>query len=216
MNKYQGFGVEYFDEWAVDKAKNDMRAYGDWQVAYYYGIDNVYNLSGKIVLDFGCAFGTFVLSCVRNNVDAYGVDVSTYSTSDENLIDGALRNRLMCIKDSNLSLFEDDTFDFIHSSQVFEHVPEDQCDKMISEIMRILKPGGRVYASLLFDAPPPEYKDDDPTHITYKPREWWDILFEKHGGINEYDVTHPLLMDAEYNGLNLHKEYNWNILLYKK
>lgn len=47
--------------------------------------------------------------------------------------------------------FADDTFDFILSQAVLEHVPEPQT--AVDEIRRVLKPGGLVYADFAFMQP---------------------------------------------------------------
>ena len=45
--------------------------------------------------------------------------------------------------------FEDNTFDFVFSKDMFECVPDK--DLLVSEIHRILKPGGVVYQDLVYN-----------------------------------------------------------------
>ncbi|MCP3857366.1 MAG: methyltransferase domain-containing protein [Actinomycetia bacterium] len=45
---------------------------------------------------------------------------------------------------ADLSTFEDNTFDLVYSGQTFEHVPEDVGDTVLTEVFRVLEPGGRL------------------------------------------------------------------------
>jgi SAM-dependent methyltransferase len=43
---------------------------------------------------------------------------------------------------SDLSRYNDESFDLIYSGQTIEHVTESDCDKVLAEVRRVLKPGG--------------------------------------------------------------------------
>lgn len=97
-----------------------------------------------VILDLGCGKGQIVRELRRDSYAAYGCDfIDKQDISDFNdniqkqFEDGILRP----IKMSPYRLpFEDNTFDYIFSSQVFEHVMD--YDITLKEILRILKPGG--------------------------------------------------------------------------
>jgi SAM-dependent methyltransferase len=99
---------------------------------------------GGTVLDFGCGKGHVVALLRERGVEAYGADVFWGGMSwDEGphrqlLDDGWIRE----IKDGRLP-FDDDTFDTIVSDQVFEHV--ENFDQSVAEMVRVLKPTGRMY-----------------------------------------------------------------------
>lgn len=59
-------------------------------------------------------------------------------------------NFLNCKKEdvTNLS-FPNDTFDFVLSNHVIEHIKEEE--KYLSEILRVLKPGGKIYLTMPID-----------------------------------------------------------------
>jgi hypothetical protein len=42
----------------------------------------------------------------------------------------------------DLSAFDDDAFDLVYSGQSIEHVTESDCDKVLAEVRRVLRPGG--------------------------------------------------------------------------
>jgi len=44
----------------------------------------------------------------------------------------------------DLSAFADDAFDLVYSGQSIEHVTESDCDKVLAEVRRILRPGGHL------------------------------------------------------------------------
>lgn len=210
------FGKEYFEDYAKKQQKTDMASYGLWQHQYYKCLDNVYHFKDKKVVDVGCAFGTFVFSCLLDGVDAYGCDISTYTTAEERLIHPMLKGRLFPCPAHDMYYFKDNEFDVVISEQVLEHIPEELSEKSVSEIMRIVKPGGHIRCSGIFGAKPPADYVDDPTHINIQPMQYWKDLFEKYGGIDEYIYFYFQLLDSEYCGESMQAKYNWPLLLYTK
>lgn len=210
------FGKEYFEDYAKGQNNVNMTNFGLWQLYYYKCLDNVYKFKGKKVVDVGCAFGALVLSCLIDNVDAYGCDISVYSTAEENLMHPLLKGRLFSCPAHDMHCFKDNEFDVVISEQVLEHIPEELSEKSISEIMRITKPGGHIRCSAIIGPKPPKDYKDDPTHINIQERPYWEKLFEKYGGINEYDEYYPLLLYSEYDGCNMQVKYKWHLLLYRK
>lgn len=93
------------------------------------------------ILDFGCGSGKSVSELNKLGYDAYGCDVAFKSDDDVDTT-GLFDKKLIRLIDlsSYYLPFEDDTFDFIISNQVFEHVQN--YPETISEIQRVLKPGG--------------------------------------------------------------------------
>ena len=91
----------------------------------------------KVILDLGCGYGDFI-----NLVDAnrkYAIDISPsvkkYISSDVTFI-----NR----PSSSLSTIDDGSIDAIFSSNLLEHLDEDQLDATIKEMRRCLNPSGIV------------------------------------------------------------------------
>jgi len=95
------------------------------------------------VLDYGCGAGNIVKALKANNVEAFGCDVfyegGDYSTQiDSNIIGKSI---IRMLPDGRIP-FEDNTFDYVINNQVMEHVTD--LDQVLSEIHRVLKPGGKV------------------------------------------------------------------------
>jgi SAM-dependent methyltransferase len=97
--------------------------------------------SDSMILEFGCGTGKIVNELRSFEKHAFGCDikindekyVNTKAMYDEKII------RLIDVCPYKIP-FDDNTFDFIFSDQVFEHVTN--YSESISEIRRILKPGG--------------------------------------------------------------------------
>jgi 2-polyprenyl-3-methyl-5-hydroxy-6-metoxy-1,4-benzoquinol methylase len=106
---------------------------------------------GDRVLDLGCGFGRHAFELYRR-----GANVVAYDLASEELREVATMFYAMSeggeapkgasakvIQGSVLALpFADGTFDAVIVSEVLEHIPEDQA--AITEITRIVKPGGQV------------------------------------------------------------------------
>ncbi len=128
---------------------------------------------GANILDFGCGDGDLVERYVAAGYDAWGCDILIVED----------RGRLKAILEPYALPFEDDSFDFIVSDQVFEHVqnPEAAC----AEIARVLRPGGlsiHVFPSKWRLIEPHVYV---PLASSFRPR-WWLAVWAKLGVRNEF------------------------------
>jgi ubiquinone/menaquinone biosynthesis C-methylase UbiE len=98
------------------------------------------------ILDFGCGDGGEVYQFRKMGYKAYGCDIDNYSEKiqtlckEEKIIDPD-ETVFGIIDMINYRIpFADNTFDYIFSNQVFEHVQN--YPQALSEIYRVLKPGG--------------------------------------------------------------------------
>jgi SAM-dependent methyltransferase len=96
-------------------------------------------VQGAYVLDLGCGAGDLVKVMRDQGYKGYGCDLSfKQGHFTDELVDlGYLRK--MSQDDFRLP-FDDDSFDFVTSDQVFEHIQDH--DFAVSEIHRVLKTGG--------------------------------------------------------------------------
>jgi SAM-dependent methyltransferase len=147
--------------WAVlsDPTKID----GGWDEAEFFQtgsteIDTVLGYARSInpdlrlgaALDFGCGPGRLTHALSAFFEQATGVDVSP------TMIDMAQRNpakRANCAfrlnTDPDLHAFDDDSFDFVYSRLVLQHMPPRLARGYIAEFVRVLRPGGL----LIFQVP---------------------------------------------------------------
>ena len=96
------------------------------------------------VLDYGCGKGLLVEEGILKSIDFYGVELfghgSGINIKDDLARKGLLGTKVLELVDEKIP-FPDAFFDLVVSNQVFEHIPE--IGPVISEISRVLKPGGQ-------------------------------------------------------------------------
>ena len=95
------------------------------------------------VLDFGCGRGKNVGALLRMGYDAFGVDIDpvVLRSAQSGLL--LSRQRVLQISERNAIPFKDETFHFIITEHVLEHVR--YLSPLIEEFNRILRPEGYVY-----------------------------------------------------------------------
>lgn len=97
------------------------------------------------LLDFGCGAGGLVQTALHAGYDAEGVDTYQSGWGDFRAGD-ALRGRVFALTPGAALPFEGARFDVVISNQVFEHVAD--LPAALTEIARVLKPGGVMIASM--------------------------------------------------------------------
>ncbi len=97
-------------------------------------------------LDFGCGLGRLTQPLAEKFGEAVGVDIAA------SMIDGArAANRLgprcefVLNERDDLKVFDDDSFDFLFSILVLQHMPPSLAERYLREFVRVLKPGGIGY-----------------------------------------------------------------------
>jgi SAM-dependent methyltransferase len=105
-------------------------------------------------LDFGCGIGRLSQALALHFASVTGVDVA------RSMVEGAqARNafpdRVTYLVNTAATLpFDDATFDFAYSNLVLQHVPPKAAERYISELVRVLRPGGvLVFQELSHRAP---------------------------------------------------------------
>ncbi len=93
------------------------------------------------ILDYGCGAGEAVIAGRERGMDIYGAEVFYEGGSTRAKIEssGILGTAVREIVDGRID-FPDESFDLVVSNQVLEHVED--LDKVLSEIHRVMKPGG--------------------------------------------------------------------------
>lgn len=109
---------------------------------------------GLNVLDFGCGPGTLSVGLARlvEPGELHGVDIedSQIAIAQSAARSGGHDNAAFRVADATDLPFEDDSFDVAHCHTVLTHVPDTQA--ALSEIRRVLKPGGIIAGRELITA----------------------------------------------------------------
>ena len=141
----------------VLEQKHETKSDSEWQRSQYEQtmvqlyLDVLKELKQEIdsnakILDFGCGDGQAVYHYRKMGLGAFGVDIVNKYDSAQKLCkeewlfkedEDIFRTIDM---DSYRLPFDDNTFDFVVSDQVFEHVQN--WPQALEEIKRVLKPGG--------------------------------------------------------------------------
>lgn len=105
------------------------------------------DIQGKRILDIGSGVGLYSLTLLKlgaGHVSA--IDISQKAVEQTNSIckENGFRNYEVKPSSCTELPFENNSFDMVFSGDVFEHITEEQKQKSIAEIFRVLKPGGSV------------------------------------------------------------------------
>jgi SAM-dependent methyltransferase len=95
------------------------------------------------VLDYGCGVGKIVQLLKNKNINAFGCDLFYGGADYLTQIDAALidEGKIKRMEGSTIP-FDSESFDLIINNQVMEHV--ENLDSVLTEMRRVLKPGGLV------------------------------------------------------------------------
>ena len=101
---------------------------------------------GLVVLDFGCGIGRVEKYLAQYCREIHGVDVSPLRIRLAKRRHKGLENVYFHRNNGrDLSIFPDSTFDFIFSEQVLHHNEKEGAIFLMLEMLRTLKPQGKVY-----------------------------------------------------------------------
>ena len=131
--------LEYF----LEVEENRYNNYGPWMKEFYAYHDH----KGINLLEIGFGQGTDLVQYKKGGAMVSGVDLTPnhYELANKNFELRGLKANLFLEDASNLH-FDDDTFDKVVSFGVLHHTPD--IEKCISEVYRVLKPGGKFVMTL--------------------------------------------------------------------
>lgn len=122
----------------------EFMATGDAEIAtvmnYLKGIDRIPNFKGA-ALDFGCGVGRLTQALARRFASCIGVDISQQMIQKAELLNQFAGCKYIAHSDARLP-FADESFSFIYSNIVLQHVPQHFAEQYLREFVRVLAPDG--------------------------------------------------------------------------
>lgn len=97
------------------------------------------NLKDKLLLDAGCGTGLFTKKALEREANVTSIDIApklVELTKKKNPATNAIEASVLKLP------FDDNTFDYVISSDVIEHTPNPY--NATKELIRVLKPGGKI------------------------------------------------------------------------
>lgn len=139
-------------------------------------------------MDFGCGAGRLTQGLAGHFDRADGVDIAS------SMVDLARRHNRLGARVAyhlnaapDLALFDDDTFDFLLSIIVLQHIPNELKRGYLSEFVRVLKPGGIAAFTV------PSHGDWSVEGLVRRfPNSWQNVYRRRRYGYDEVMEFHPL------------------------
>ena len=135
-----------------------------------------------VIVEVGASKGWFGYHARRRGYDWRGFDISEYAVA--NHAPGV--SPYLTVHNAGLDWpYESESADIVCAWEFFEHVYDDEILFVLSEMLRVLKPGGELWLktgiAIPSDHPFAGQPDHDQTHVAVHDREWWESLFEMAG-----------------------------------
>lgn len=148
--------------WAI--LTDDEHKRGKWDEAQFYatGVREVELLLSRMqqlqlpraherALDFGCGAGRITIPLADHFDEAVGVDIAPAMVALATKRAAERNCRFLLNTAPDLSVLEDQSFDFVYSRLVLQHIPPHYTRKYLREFIRVTRPGGVI----MFQLPTP-------------------------------------------------------------
>jgi len=134
-------------------------------------------------LDYGCGDGDYISYAIKKGYKFLGVDNYYNSTNIIEYQNSTVKDFIVNIDKIGTLPFNDKTFDFITSIQVFEHV--ENLENVLKELHRVLNDNGKILCSFPFKFSYQESHFGIPFSHWFSPfskfRKLWVLMFYKLG-----------------------------------
>ena len=134
----------------------------------YYLAENWKEKGFKSLLDVGCGFGRNCIFMAKKGFMVSTFDLSKHAVKHtlEKAKEAGVKLKDVCVADMLSMPYEDNTFNCLLALNVISHTDTAGFKQILSEIKRVLKPGGEAYfttgskESFWFNNPVCKYVDD--------------------------------------------------------
>jgi SAM-dependent methyltransferase len=152
--------------WAI--LTGPERRGGQWELAEFFDtgeaeISEVLKVADDLgepvrrerALDFGCGVGRLSRPLAERFRECVGIDIAEGMVNLARDLNDDLPNcRFVVNVAPDLALFDDDSFDFVYSALVLQHMPSpEMVEQYVGEFLRVLRPGGLAVFQALSHIP---------------------------------------------------------------
>lgn len=145
-------------------------------------VGSILPAQSKIVC-IGCGLGFEMIEYINQGHDVYGTEF--HKIENVKILDGLVINAVV----PHLP-FKDKEFDFLHCTEVLEHIPVDDTDAFLKECERVSE---KQFFSIATEM------DLHRTHINLHGPEWWLDRFKKNG-LNVKNFQYMPVVSNVYGG----------------
>jgi len=131
------------------------------------------HLSFKSVLDVGCGPGYSLIKFLIHGKKVMGTEVCTHLMNTALI--GLNNNGVITVARASYLPFDNDSYDLVYCTDVLEHIPEQDCEQSIKELIRVA--AKYIYVSV--STVPANFHKELGLHETVKPAQWWYDIFNK-------------------------------------
>ena len=140
MNNQQEWEATYSEDCSRHKNKYPSELVVGW-VLKNYGKVNLRDRSKLECLDIGCGYGNNLSFLTKEGFNAVGIDFSP------SVVEQVKEVGLNAVQANATNLpFENNYFDFIIDRSSIQHNPNEDIERIYSQINRVLKPGGHFFS----------------------------------------------------------------------
>jgi SAM-dependent methyltransferase len=169
------------------------------------------NFTIKRALDFGCGVGRLTIPLSAACKEVVGVDASPSMLQEatKNAKEMGAKNIEFLLADDNLSRLGSESFDFINSFIVFQHIPLDRGYHLLRRLLSLLNEGGIGALHFTYNTPPPgcaftlKSKHGFVWYLRYRSYVMNGIMNLIEG--NRFETPLPIMQMNEYNLSTIHK-----------
>lgn len=209
------YGEQYYREHVA--AGLDYLGHGEWQISYGNWLANALRWRGHRVLDIGCACGSILRGMGQAGMIVQGVDVSEFMLQLGREKWPDMAPLLHHADASDLRVFDDASWDDLHSAQVAEHWRPEMVPIILRELARVTRDGGLFFCCLdtveLFERQGRTGDGGDPTHLCVKPMTWWQEQLENAGWECVTEEYRPALRAGCDSFL---RRYDWDFFVARR
>ena len=165
------------------------------------GVDVPFNdIAGKTVLNIGCGAGGEALMLARGGASCIAMDITAQAAAATGTLLEKLGRGIGIQADARFIPLLSESVDYVYSSGVLHHSSD--VPKSISEIFRVLKPGGRAYIML--------YAKWSITFLQEKLLRWtgeaaWETEGRKNPCTTTYSVAECEKLFSKFEHINIGK-----------